>query len=170
MEYWMDALFTFLKERWIVIIIAVVALVLIIKIVQTVFKWLIVAAIIAALVYYGLQYSEDLREVSLMIKDYTMNEWNELMEKETESAQYTQNPDGSFVIKSKNITLEGREDSDTVVITFKGKSFNLTKNEMINSYIEHAKRNVNLSFRQSLEQLRVLLLYEWKEGQYERSA
>lgn len=145
MEYWIEALFSFIKERWIVIVLAIVAMVLILKVLETVFKWLIAAVIILALVYYGLQYSEELRDVSNMIKDYTVNEWNELMEKETETAQFESRPDGSYVIISKNITLEGSDDSDSVVITIKGTSFTVPKNDIIDSYIEHAKQKAAYS-------------------------
>ncbi len=141
MEIWMESLLAFVQERWLIILLAVVAAIVIINVLKTVFKWLIAAVIILALVYYGLQYSEELREVSQMIKEFTVNEWNEMMERETESAVYEQRPDGSFVITSKNIKLEGSDDSESVVITIRGASITVTKNEIIKAYIEQAKQN-----------------------------
>ena len=76
-----------------------------------------------------------------MLKEFTVNEWNERMERETESAVYEQRPDGSFVITSKNIKLEGSDDSESVVITIRGASITVTKNEIIKAYIEQAKQN-----------------------------
>lgn len=145
MEYWTESLLIFMKERWVLIILAIAAAILIIKVLQTIFKWLIVAAIIFALVYYGLQYSEQLQDVTNRIKNYTLSEWKEWMEIETESAQYEQHADGSYVIQSKNVKLEGTEHSDTVKITIKGKSFTIKKNEVIESYMEQVKQKAGYS-------------------------
>lgn|SRR5690625_3923091 len=139
MDYTMETLISFLQERWLVVLLAVIALIIIIKVVQTVFKWLVVALIVIGLIFYGAHYSEQLQDMSDKIKDYTLSEINELIERETESANYEEKANGTYVIQSKNMTLEGTNGSDQVKVIIKGKGITLTKNEMIETYIEQAK-------------------------------
>ena len=52
MEQYID----FIQDRWLLIIVALIGIVIIGKIIKSVLKWLIIIAIVAALIIYGSNY------------------------------------------------------------------------------------------------------------------
>jgi hypothetical protein len=52
----MDLLIDFIQDRWLLIVIALVGIVIIVKLIKSVLKWLIIIAIVAALIIYGSNY------------------------------------------------------------------------------------------------------------------
>lgn len=60
----MDHLIAFAQEQWYVIAIAIVALIIIYKIVKKAIKWALILAIVAAVLIYGFNYDlSDLPEI-----------------------------------------------------------------------------------------------------------
>lgn len=59
MEQWT----VFFEQRWFVIMIAIVLLWLVIKVIKTVFKWLIVLGIVVAIIVYGSTYINQLTDL-----------------------------------------------------------------------------------------------------------
>jgi hypothetical protein len=52
----MDQIIGFLQERWYIVILAVIALFIVMKIIRTAIKWVIVLAVIAAILIYGFNF------------------------------------------------------------------------------------------------------------------
>lgn len=137
MEQWLQ----FLQERWVVIVLALFAITVLVKVVKTVIKWVLIAAIMIGVVYYGINYTDSIREVGSQVMDVAKEQVFQTMTREAANARYTMEPDGSFTIQSDNLTVKGKAGSDEVEITFMGQSFTLTINEVIQAYIDGAKAN-----------------------------
>lgn len=127
---------TFVQERWLILLISLIALIIIIKVVKTLVKWVLVIAIVAALVFYGVNYTDEIKEAAAKVWDYTQSEFQDMLNAEIDSAQYEADEAGHFTIKSKNFTVEGSIDSDDVKITFKGQTVTLKRYEWIERYIQ----------------------------------
>jgi len=139
MENWA----AFLQERWFVILIAIIVLIVVLKIVRTVVKWVLVLAIVAAVIFYGASYKDKLAELGTGIADQAKEQAIQALSAEAKDAKYSQNPDGTFTVTTKNITLEGKAGSDEVKISFKGHSVNVRVNDVIRAFIDQARNNNN---------------------------
>lgn len=134
-EHWLD----FVIDRWIVILVAIIALVIVIKVVKTIVKWLIVIAIVAALLFYGANYTDAIKDVSGKILEYTQEEIFDLLSSEISNAEYVEDANGRFTITSGSIKLEGSNDSDEVTISYREQSFTIKKNPFLDRYITEVK-------------------------------
>jgi uncharacterized membrane protein YjjB (DUF3815 family) len=52
----MDQLIDFIQDRWLLIVIALIGIVIVVKVIKSVLKWVIIIAIVAALIIYGSNY------------------------------------------------------------------------------------------------------------------
>lgn len=139
MDFAMEHLMAFVQEKWWIILIAAVVMVIIIKVVKAIVKWLLVAAIIAGLVLYGLNY-EPIREAVDSVAEYSLDAAFQAMTGEAEDAEYTIEEDGSFTVVSKSIKITGAIGSDKVTVYFHGvKLGEVTITDAIRSYIETAQ-------------------------------
>lgn len=59
---------------------------------------------------------------------------------EAKEAQFKANPDGSFIVSTKSLKVEGKAGSDEVQVTFLGKTFKMNANAAVNAFIEQAKK------------------------------
>lgn len=134
-EHWLD----FVIDRWFVILVAIIALVIVIKVVKTIVKWLIVIAIVAALLFYGANYTDAIKDVSGKILEYTQEEIFDLLSSEISNAEYVEDANGRFTITSGSIKLEGNNDSDEVTISYREQSFTIKKNPFLDRYITEVK-------------------------------
>ncbi|MDF2721178.1 MAG: hypothetical protein K0Q59_853 [Paenibacillus sp.] len=142
----MDQLVTFLQDRWLVVVIAIVALFLVVKIVKTVLKWVIVLAIVAGLIYYGSTYTDQLKNIGENVASTAKEAVGDLKEKAVQAfagkdAKYTDNGDGSYTIISGGIRLDGKTGADKVKITIAGVSAEFTLDDMLKRAIEQVKKN-----------------------------
>jgi hypothetical protein len=53
----MELLIQFVQDRWIIIIAAIIGIIIIMKLVKSLIKWIIIIAIAAALIMYGSNYN-----------------------------------------------------------------------------------------------------------------
>lgn len=131
----------FVQDKWYIIVGAIIAIFIVINIVKTLVKWVIVLAIAAAIIYYGADYTEELKAAGSKIWELAMDEVYDVMKEEAQSATYTTNPDGSFTIESPNVKIEGAIDEDKVDVTFKGQTFQLDRNNsFVEKFIEEATK------------------------------
>lgn len=141
----MDQWIAFAQERWFLIVAAIVVLFIIVGIVKTVVKWIIVVVIIGALVLYGANYKDKLQDIGASVATQVTTEVKEgaikAFSSEAKEAQFKANPDGSFLITTKSLKLEGKAGSNEVEVTFLGKSFTMKADGAINAFIEQAKKN-----------------------------
>ncbi len=121
-----DAWIQFLEDNWVVIAIAIVAIFVIVKVLKTVLKWVLVAAIIIGIATYGGYSVEDIKnkvsdelgaigdKVSAEVKDQAIK----AMAGEASEAEYVDNEEGSYSITSTNLELTGIPNSGEVTVKF----------------------------------------------------
>jgi len=117
-----DAWLTFLQDNWIVIAVAIVAILLVMKLVKTVLKWVLVAAIVIGIATYGGFSIDDIKEAGAKVTDEAKDQAIKAMAGEANEATYTANDDGSYTIKTKNLELNGVPNSGEVSVKFRGIS------------------------------------------------
>ncbi|WNQ12613.1 hypothetical protein MJA45_06165 [Paenibacillus aurantius] len=146
MEQWT----AFLQEKWLVLIIAFLVLVLVIKLVKTVLKWVIVLAVIGVVLYYGSTYKDQLTglgesvvngSAAAAVTESVKNQALNLIINEAKEAKYTKNPDGSYTVASKNVKLEGTPGSNEAKVTVMNQTFTLKIDETVQKFIDTAKQN-----------------------------
>jgi|GEM_PF-222249 hypothetical protein len=161
METWKQ----FLIDRWYVLAIALVVVLLVIKIVKTVVKWLLVAVIVIGVLLYSGYSLEDLRvdrlkeQLGEQLEDLRVNKLKELGEQlkdqavstltrevfeamagETSEAVYSQGEDGTFTVRSDSLVITGKIGEGEVSITYLGAPLGRVKlDETISSFIDQAK-------------------------------
>jgi hypothetical protein len=121
-----DAWIQFLKDHWLVVVIAIVAIFLIMKVVKTVLKWVLVAAIILGIATYGgysvedikSRVSEEIGAIGDMVSAEAKDQAIKAMAGEASEATYVDNADGSYSIKSTNLELTGIPNSGEVTVKF----------------------------------------------------
>ncbi|WP_058302394.1 hypothetical protein [Gorillibacterium timonense] len=140
----MDQWSAFLTDRWYVILIALIALFLVIRIVKTVVKWLIVLIIAAGVLYYGYQYEGGLdslkQTITTAATQSLQDEAVAMMKKEAESATYVKNKDGSYTITTSSLKVEGKPGEDEVTVTVLKQSFKM-KASTVKTFVEAAAKN-----------------------------
>lgn len=140
MEQWI----TFAQDKWYVLAIALILLLVVVKIVKTVVKWVIVLAILAGVLYYGADYKDKLMNIQETVATEIKDSALKAVTAEAKEAKYKANPDGSFVVSTKSLSIEGKAGSDEVKITFMNKSFTMKADTIIKPVIEQAKKNAGL--------------------------
>ncbi|MFC4597059.1 hypothetical protein [Cohnella hongkongensis] len=118
----MDAWLTFVQENWIVIAVAIAAILIVIKVVKTVLKWVLVAAIVIGIVTYGGFTIDDIKEVGTKVTEEAKDQAIKAMAGEASEADYTVNEDGTYTIKTENLELTGVPNSGEVSVKFRGIS------------------------------------------------
>ncbi|AKG37835.1 hypothetical protein [Paenibacillus durus] len=135
----------FIRENWLVIVIALVLLFAVVNLVKTVLKWAIVIVIIGGLLVYSGVTIDQIGNAVSKVKEETVgtlkNEAQQVMLKEARDAVYTANSDGTFTITTPNIEVKGRAGEDKVNVTFRGVSLGQwSVNETVKSFIEEARK------------------------------
>ncbi|MBW7474397.1 hypothetical protein K0T92_06540 [Paenibacillus oenotherae] len=153
-NYDMDTWIQFFQDNWFILVIALVALFIVIRVVKTVVKWLIIIGIVLGLVVYsgytleevkGLAANvtlDDVKELGTKVAEGVKQEAISAMVGEAKDATYTVNDDGTFTIKSKNLELNGTPGDNEVKVSFQGASLGTWKiDETIRALIDQAKKN-----------------------------
>ncbi|MHA0856477.1 hypothetical protein [Paenibacillus sp. CMAA1364] len=143
-QLWSD----FLKDNWLVIVIALVVLFMVLKLMKSMVKWLLAIVIVAGLLIYSGISIEKIGEVVTTVKDETVNnlksEAMDMMLEEAKEAKYSENTDGSYKITTPNMTMKGEIGTETVQVTVKGVSVGEWKvNDSIITFIETARTNAS---------------------------
>ncbi|MFM9280464.1 hypothetical protein [Paenibacillus jiagnxiensis] len=137
---WME----FLKQNWLIILIALIVLFAVLNLVKTLVKWLIAAVIVAALLIYSGISIEQISEVVTNVRneavDTVRTEALNMMVKEAKDAQYKANDDGTYTVSSSNIEVTGQAGSDKVKVSFRGVSLGeWSVTEAVADYVQSAK-------------------------------
>jgi hypothetical protein len=130
----------FVQDHWIVVVIAIVAIFIIGKVVQTVLKWVLIAAILIAIVWYGgysiddlgaikSKVTEEIGKVGDKVTTEVRDQAMKAMIGEASEATYVNNEDGSYTITTKNLELRGVPNSGEVDVKFHGQSLGTWKME-----------------------------------------
>jgi uncharacterized membrane protein len=141
----MDQWISFAQDRWYLIVGAIIVLFIVIGIVKTVVKWVVVLVIVGALIVYGASYKDKIKDIGAtvisQVSDDIKDKAVSALTSEAKEAKFKANPDGSFLITTKSLQVEGKSGSDEVQVTFLGKSFKMNANAAVNAFIEQAKKN-----------------------------
>jgi hypothetical protein len=119
----------FVKDHWVVVAIAIVAIFVVMKLVKTVLKWVLVAAIIIGIVTYGGYSIKDLGEIGTKVTEEAKDQAIKAMAGEASDAKYVNNADGSYSITTNNLELNGVPNSGEVTVKLKGISLGTWKME-----------------------------------------
>jgi hypothetical protein len=111
-----------LKDHWIVVVIAIALLFMVLKLVKTVFKWVLVAVIVFAVIGYGGYNMKDLSALGNKVQTQAKDQAIKAMAGEASQAEYQDNGDGSYTIKTPNLELSGVPNSGKVNVKFHGLS------------------------------------------------
>lgn len=141
-----DVWITFLKENWLVIVIALVVLLMIINFVKTVIKWVLVLIIAAFIIIYSGISLKDINGALTSVTDQAVSLSKDqvvnMLKDEAKDAKWTQNSDGTYTITTKNLEVVGRPGNDKVKISSHGVSLGeWSMNETITAFIKEAKKN-----------------------------
>ncbi|WP_274363898.1 hypothetical protein [Paenibacillus thermotolerans] len=135
-EQWLS----FIQERWFVIIAAAVALLLIINLVKTVVKWVLVVAIVAAVLVYGANYKDELTAMSDQVLAEAKEQALQAIVGQAFNATYEANGDGTFVVYTDSVRVEGKEGDNEVTLFWKGvKIGTFPLDNAIKAFIQEAK-------------------------------
>jgi hypothetical protein len=117
-----DAWLQFLKDHWVVVVVAILAIFVISKVVKTVLKWVLIAAILFGIVAYGGYSIKDLGAIGTKISSEAKDQAIKAMAGEAEKAKYKDNADGTYTITTPNLELTGVPNSGKVEVKFHGVS------------------------------------------------
>ncbi|MEK3882887.1 hypothetical protein [Paenibacillus sp. PL2-23] len=132
---------TFLKENWLILVIALAALWLIVRIVKTVVKWAIVAAVVIGLILYSGYTLDDVKEIGAKVMDGAKQEAIQLLAN-SKDAEYKMNDDGTYTVKSESVELKGQAGASEVQVSLYGAPYiTLELDGVIQAFIEQAKQN-----------------------------
>lgn len=136
----------FLKENWLVIVVALVVLFLVLNFMKTVVKWALVLVIAAFIIIYSGISVKDLSEAVTTVTDQAAtigkNEVLNVMKNEAKDAKLTQNSDGTFIITTPNLEVTGSKGSDKVKVKSHGISLGEWKvTDTVATFIQEAKKN-----------------------------
>ncbi len=136
----------FIKENWLVIVIALVLLFAVINLVKTVLKWAIVIAIVAGLFIYSGVTLDQIGNAVNKVADGTVStlksEAQDVMLKEAKDAKYTSGGDGTFTITTPNLEVKGAAGEDKVEVVFRGVSLGKWSiTDTTQTFIEEARKN-----------------------------
>lgn len=139
-EQWIS----FVQERWWVIIAAVVALLVVINVVKTVVKWVLVVAIVGAVLVYGANYKDELTAMSDQVLAEAKDQALQAIVGQAFNAAYESNDDGTFAVYTESVRVEGKEGSDEVVLFWRGvKIGTFPIDSAIEAFIKEAKEKGN---------------------------
>lgn len=142
LEVWTE----FLKQNWLVIVVALVVLFLILNFVKTLVKWALVLVIAAFVIIYSGISLKDIGDAITTVKDQAVDisrsEAMNMMKKEAAEAKMKRNPDGTFTINTPNLEVSGKEGGEKVKVMFHGVSLGEWKvSDTLQAFIQQAKQN-----------------------------
>jgi len=148
---------TFIQERWYVLVIGLIIVLIVVNVVKTVAKWgLIVLVVLGLIMYSGYSLDdvkqigtelvtsgiEELKEIGSKVADNVKQDALDAMAEEAKSAAYTMEEDGSFKVTTPSLVVTGKPGSDEVSISVKGApAFKVKSSEAIAEFIAQAQQN-----------------------------
>jgi hypothetical protein len=124
-----DAWLQFLQDHWLVVAAAILGIVVVVKLVKTVLKWVLVAAIVVGIATYGGYTVDDLKSVGSKVTEQLQDQAIKSMAGEAAQATYEHKDDGSFTIKTPSLELTGVPNSGEVDVKLHGVSLGTWKME-----------------------------------------
>jgi len=143
----MDQWLTFVQDKWVILLVALIALVVIVSIVKTVAKWIIALVIVAVVVIYGANYTDSLTTIGNDIGTKVANDIKDQAFKafvnDVKEAKYETGKDGTFTVSTSNVKVEGKVGDNEVKVTILGQSFTMNADSAVQKFIDQAKANAS---------------------------
>jgi nitrogen regulatory protein PII-like uncharacterized protein len=135
-----EAWLQFAQDHWVIIAAALVAIFIIVKLVKTVLKWVLVAAVIFGIVAYGGYSIDDLKALGTKVETEAKDQAIKAMAGEASQAEYTDNQDGTYSITTPNLEISGVPNTGVVSVKYKGISLGKWKVEgAVRTLIEQSR-------------------------------
>ena len=133
----------FVQDRWWLILIALVALLLVISFVKTVVKWLLVAVIVAVVLIYGAKYKDELTTIGDKVVSEAKEQAFQALMASAGNAKYEEGKNGAFVVSTDTVRVEGKAGSDEVTVYWKDVRIGTFKVEgVIETFLNEAKNRL----------------------------
>ncbi|MCQ4088543.1 ATPase [Saccharibacillus sp. JS10] len=109
-------------------------------------KWAIAIVIVVALIVYSGVSLDQIQNTVTNVKDEAVaklqSEALNLVKSEAADAKFQQGKDGSFVVQTKSLKLEGKPNAKTVEVTYRNVSLGeWDRGEQVNALIRRARAN-----------------------------
>jgi len=139
----MDQWISFVQDKWVILLVALVAVIVVISIVKTVAKWIVALVIVAAVIFYGANYTDadSIKTIGDKIVNDVKDQALNAFVNDVKEAKYEANKDGSFTVTSKNVKVEGKAGDKTVKVTILGQTFSMDADSAVQTFIDQAKQN-----------------------------
>lgn len=139
-EVWLE----FARQNWLILLIALVAVLLVINIVKTMIKWAIAIVIVIALIVYSGVSLDQIQNTVTDVKNETVaklqGEAIKMLKDEASEATFNSGKDGSFTVETTSLKLEGQPNASTVNVTYRGVALGeWERSEQVNALIRAAQ-------------------------------
>ncbi|OWA34829.1 ATPase [Saccharibacillus sp. O16] len=139
-EVWLE----FVRQNWLILLIALVAVLLVINVVKTMLKWAIAIVIVVALVVYSGVSIDQIQNTVTSVKDEAVaklqDEALKMLKDEAAQATFKKSGDGSFTVQTPSLKLVGKPNAKTVDVTYRGVSLGQwERSEQVNALIRAAQ-------------------------------
>jgi hypothetical protein len=148
----MDAIGTFLTERWYLVAIAVLLLLFVlVKIAQKLLKWtlvLAVLAVLAALLLHGTRGRDRVvqfgNQVGSRVAAETEQRARRALTDELHDAHWEKNRDGTYTVTTKSLQLRARPKAHTAEVKFMGQTFTMAMDADLRAVVDAARERAGL--------------------------
>jgi len=139
-EVWIE----FVRQNWLILLIALVAVLLVINVVKTMIKWAIAIVIVVALIVYSGVSLDQIQNTVTSVKDEAVaklqGEALKMLKDEAAEATFKRGESGSFVVQTTSLKLEGKPNATSVEVTYRGVSLGeWERGEQVNALIRAAQ-------------------------------
>lgn len=139
-EVWIE----FVRQNWLILLIALVAVLLVINVVKTMIKWAIAIVIVVALIVYSGVSLDQIQNTVNGVKDEAVaklqGEALKMLKDEAAEATFKKGENGSFVVQTTSLKLEGKPNAKSVAVTYRGVSLGeWERGEQVNALIRAAQ-------------------------------
>ncbi|WP_245608702.1 ATPase [Saccharibacillus sacchari] len=139
-EVWIE----FVRQNWLILLIALVAVLLVINLVKTMIKWAIAIVIVVALIVYSGVSLDQIQNTVTSVKDEAVaklqGEALKMLKDEAAEATFKRGESGSFVVQTTSLKLEGKPNATSVEVTYRGVSLGeWERGEQVNALIRAAQ-------------------------------
>jgi len=142
-----DKWITFLQDKWLFVVIAIVVIYIALKLVKSFVKWVIVLVIVGIVIYYGSHYTANLHigDLKTALGKAALTEVEQqftlAIAGDAKDAVYHLNADGSYSVSTKRLKLTGQVNSSKIKVVFMGQTFTVAMDSKLQKFIDQAKQN-----------------------------
>ncbi|NGZ76831.1 ATPase [Saccharibacillus alkalitolerans] len=139
-EVWIE----FARQNWLILLIALVAVLLVINVLKTMIKWAIAIIIVVALIVYSGVSLDQIQNTVTGVKNEAVaklqDEAMKMLKSEASEARFNKADDGSFTVETPSLQLKGKPNAQTVEVTYRGVSLGeWERGDRVNALIRAAQ-------------------------------